>query len=182
MTEKQGRLAAYWERQLERFEELEHKRARKLPNWRTRRRRRTLSALVVFGNLVVITAAAIHGTEQDVAFFLLWFGGVLIAGTAHYLLRILTGKMSGGFSLRLDEREREWRHRITYVSYQILVGLMMIAMVYALAVAGTEESGMRIALMLIALLLTGTTASATILGWTLPDDDPEDFDEEVSPG
>ncbi|WP_409493731.1 hypothetical protein [Amycolatopsis sp. cmx-11-12] len=175
MTGKQGWLAARWERQLERFEEVELKRARRLPTWRTRRRRRQLSLLVILGNLMLLVGASLFVTRQGPVFFGLWFGGALITGTAHWLLRILTGKMSGGFSLRLDEREREMRHRVTYVSYQILVGLMMVGMVYSIIISNTEEAGFRIALMLTALLLAGTTSAATILGWTLPDDDPEDF-------
>ncbi|MEV6907003.1 hypothetical protein [Amycolatopsis sp. NPDC051071] len=181
MSENQGWLAARWERQLERFEEVERKRARKLPTWRTRKRRRQLALLVVLGNLMLLVGASLFVTRQGPIFFGLWFGGALIAGTAHWLLRILTGKMSGGFSLRLDEREREMRHRVTYVSYQLLVGLMMAGMAYAIVISNTEDAGFRIALMLTALLLTGTTSAATILGWTLPDDDPEDY-EGVDPG
>jgi MFS family permease len=181
MTEKQGRLAAYWERQQERFEELERKRARKLPTWRTRRRRRTLSVLVILGDLILITGAALFKSQPDLVFIVVWFAGAVLAGGCHTLLRVLTGKMSGGFSLRLDEREREWRHRVTYVSYQILVALMMISVFYGIFISQTQDSGFRAAMMACALLVTGTTLSPVILGWTLPDDDPEDFDEEVDP-
>ncbi len=176
MSEKQGWLATRWERHLERFDEVERKRARKLPTWRTRKRRRTLSALVVLGNLMLIAGATFFVREQGPFFTGLWFGGAVITGSAHWLLRVLTGKMSGGFSLRLDEREREMRHRVTYVSYQILVTMMMIGMVYAIFISRTEDAGFRIAIMLTALLLTGTTSAAAILGWTLPDDDPEDYE------
>ncbi|WP_410600250.1 hypothetical protein [Amycolatopsis sp. lyj-90] len=183
MSEKRGRLAAYWERQLERLEEVERKRALRLPGWRTRKRRRTLSVLVVAGDLLLISGAVFFKTAPDLVFLVGWFGGSLLAGGAHYLLRILTGKMSGGFSTRLDEREREWRHRATFVSYQVLVALMVVAVFYALIVSGTEDGGGRGAMMGAALLVTGTTLAAVILGWSLPDDDPEDFQdfEEVSP-
>ncbi|WP_414942298.1 hypothetical protein [Amycolatopsis sp. cmx-11-51] len=180
MSEKRGRLAASWERQLERLEERERKRALRLPTWRTRKRRRTLSVFVVAGDLVLIAGAALFETRYTLAYFLCWFGGCVVAGGAQYLLRILTGKMSGGFSLRLDEREREWRHRATFVSYQVLVGLMIVAVLYGLLVSGTEHGGARGAMMGCALLITGTTLSAVILGWALPDDDPEDF-EGVTP-
>ncbi|MFC3452274.1 hypothetical protein [Amycolatopsis speibonae] len=179
MSEERGRLATYWERQQERWEELERKRALRLPSWRTRKRRRTLSVFVVAGDLVLITGAAFFHAGPAVAFFVLWFGGSIVAGGAHYLLRILTGKMSNGFSIRLDEREREWRHRATFISYQVLVALMLVAVFYGLLVSGTEDGGARGAMMGCALLVTGTTLSGVILGWSLPDDDPEDFDEEV---
>lgn len=186
MTEKRGRLAAYWERQQERWDEVERKRALRLPTWRTRKRRRILSVLVVIGDLILIAGAALFHTQPSQLFVICWLGGCVIAGTAHYLLRILTGKMSGGFSLRLDEREREWRHRVTFASYQVLVALMIIAVVYGLILSGAEDGGGRGAIMVCALLVTGTTLATVILGWTLPDDDPEDFDdfndsEEVSP-
>ncbi|WP_410581516.1 hypothetical protein [Amycolatopsis sp. lyj-108] len=180
MSEERGRLAAYWERRLERLDEIERKRALRLPTWRTRKRRRTLSVLVLTGNLILIIGAATFRSQPSTLFVVCWFGGCVVAGGAYYLLRILTGKMSGGFSLRLDEREREWRHRVTFISYQILVGLMMIAVLYSLIIADTEDGGVRGAMMACALLVTGTTLAGVILGWTLPDDDPEDFDE-VSP-
>lgn len=174
MSEGRGRLAAYWERQQERLDELERKRALRLPTWRTRKRRRTLSVLVVLGDLVVIAGAVFYQTGQTGAFLVCWLGGGVVAGGAQYLLRILTGKMSGGFSMRLDEREREMRHRVTYVSYQILVALMLFAVIYGLLVPGPKAGA---AMMACALLVTGTTVAAVILGWSLPDDDPEDFDE-----
>ncbi len=177
MSEKRGRLAACWERQQERWEKLERKRALRLPTWRTRKRRRTLSVFVVAGDLVLITGAALFHAAPEVVFFVCWFGGSIVAGGAHYLLRILTGKMSNGFSIRLDEREREWRHRATFISYQVLVALMIISVFYGLIVSGTEDGGARGAMMACALLVTGTTLSGAILGWSLPDDDPEDFEE-----
>ncbi len=181
MTEKQGRLAVYWDRQQERFDELERRRARMLPMWRTRRRRRTLSVLVIVGDVAMIVGAALFQGKSQQVYFTLTFSGVILAGGGQYLLRILTGKMSGGFSLRLDEREREWRHRITYISYQILVVMMMFSVFYSLFISDTEDGGARGAMMGLALVVTGTTLSATMLGWVLPDDDPEDFDEKVEP-
>ncbi|RSN53764.1 hypothetical protein DMH01_39390 [Amycolatopsis sp. WAC 04182] len=174
MSEERGRLAAYWERQQERLDELERKRALKLPAWRTRKRRRTLSVLVVLGDLVLIAGAVFYQTGETGAFLVCWLGGGLVAGGSQYLLRILTGKMSGGFSMRLDEREREMRHRVTYVSYQILMTLMLFAVLYGLLVPGPKGGG---AMMACALLVTGSTVAVVILGWSLPDDDPEDFDE-----
>ncbi|WP_410655521.1 hypothetical protein [Amycolatopsis sp. lyj-112] len=184
MTEKRGRLATYWERQQERWDEVERKRALRLPTWRTRKRRRILGVLVVIGDLILIAGAALFHSDPSPLFVLCWFGGCVVAGTAHFLLRILTGKMSGGLSLRLDEREREWRHRVTFTSYQVLVTLMLISVVYGLIISGAEDGGGRGAMMACALLVTGTTLGTAILGWTLPDDDPEDFDEfteDVSP-
>ncbi|MEU5265347.1 hypothetical protein [Amycolatopsis sp. NPDC021455] len=177
MTEQQGRLAAYWERQLDKLDEREQRRARKLPGWRTRKRRRTLTLVVAAGDAGLIVAAAVFKTTPPWVFFVLWLGAFVVGGAGFVLLRILTGRISGGFSRLLDEREREWRHRITFIGYEVLVYLMIVAMFYAMAVADLPEGGWRGAMMLSALLVTGATIPSIVLGWSLPDDDPEDFEE-----
>ena len=174
MTEQPGRLAAYWERQLDKMEEAEQKRARKLPGWRTRKHRRTLVVVLVLADLALVTGATRFETDPKWVFPAFWLGGLVVGGFAFITLRILTGRMSGSFSRLLDEREREWRHRVTYIGYQALSYLMLIAMFYGLFGAGTAGRG---AMMLSALLVTGTTIPAIVLGWSLPDDDPEDFEE-----
>ncbi|WP_284742953.1 hypothetical protein [Amycolatopsis sp. RTGN1] len=151
MTEQPGRLAAYWERKLDKMDEHELRHSRRLPGWRTRRRRRTLTAVLALADLGLIAGASVFTTESDWLFGVLWMGGVLLGGGAFVLLRILTGRMSGGFSRLLDEREREWRHRVTYGGFR---GVMMLS----------------------ALLVNGTIPTI-VLGWSLPDDDPEDFAE-----
>jgi hypothetical protein len=174
MTEQPGRLAAYWERQLDKMEDAERKRARKLPGWRTRKHRRTLVVVLVLADLALVAGATQFKAEPRWAFPAFWLTGLVVGGFAFITLRILTGRMSGSFSRLLDEREREWRHRVTYIGYQALSYLMLIAMFYGLIVADTAAGG---AMMLSALLVTGTTIPAIVLGWSLPDDDPEDFEE-----
>ncbi|SFW62530.1 hypothetical protein [Amycolatopsis australiensis] len=177
MTEKAGRLAAYWDRQLDKLDERERRRALQLPGWRTRRHRRTLAGVVAAADLVLICGAATFARGPEWVFPALWLSGILAGGVAFLLLRVLTGRMSGGFSRLLDEREREWRHRVTYTGFQILSYLMIAAMIYSLLAAHTENGGVRGAMMLSALLVTGTTVPSIVLGWALPDDDPEDFEE-----
>ncbi|MFF1610041.1 DUF6498-containing protein [Amycolatopsis sp. NPDC058278] len=174
MTEQPGRLAAYWERQLGKLEEAERKRARRLPGWRTRKHRRTLVVVLVFADLALVAGATQFKADPRWVFPAFWLTGLVVGGFAFLTLRVLTGRMSGSFSRLLDEREREWRHRVTYIGYQALSYLMLIAMCYGLVVADTPESA---AMMLSALLVTGTTIPAVVLGWSLPDDDPEDFEE-----
>ncbi|EOD60818.1 hypothetical protein [Amycolatopsis vancoresmycina] len=177
MTEPTGRLAAYWERRLDRLDEKERRRARRLPGWRNRRHRRPLAAVLVVADLALIAGAANFSVGSPWVFSVLWLGGVLAGGSAFVLLRTLTGLMCGGFSRMLDEREREWRHRVTYTGYQILSYLMLVALIYGLVVAHAEDGGSRGVMMLSALLVTGTTVPSILLGWALPDDDPEDFEE-----
>jgi hypothetical protein len=177
MTEERSRLAAYWERQLDKMDERELRHAQRLPGWRDRRHRRALAVVLVAGDLVLIVSATMFTVVNDWVYFSSWAGSILLGGTAFALLRILTGRMSGGFSRLLDEREREWRHRVTYIGYQTLAFLMVAALIYSLLIAHAEEGGVRSAMMLSALLVTGTTIPTIVLGWSLPDDDPEDFEE-----
>ncbi|MFG1638894.1 hypothetical protein ACGFMK_01270 [Amycolatopsis sp. NPDC049252] len=177
MTEQQGRLAAYWERQLDRMDERELRHAKRLPGWRDRRHRRALAVVLAAADLVLVGSAAVFTLVSPSLYFGLWMGALLTGGASFILLKILTGRMSGSFSRLLDEREREWRHRVTYVGYLVLVGLMLVAMFYTMVVAGQAEGAYRGVMMMSALLVTGTTVPPIVLGWSLPDDDPEDFDE-----
>ncbi|HEY3470476.1 MAG TPA: hypothetical protein VGL47_35445 [Amycolatopsis sp.] len=177
MTEQRGRLAAYWERQLDKLDEKELARARKLPGWRDRRHRRPLAVALGAADLVLICGASVFTLVNDWVFTGLWAGSLVFGGVVFTLLRILTGRMTGSFSRLLDEREREWRHRVTFVAYQTLVWLMILALVYGLVVARAEDGGIRGAMMLSALLAAGSTLPQIVLGWSLPDDDPDDFAE-----
>ncbi|WP_410595290.1 hypothetical protein [Amycolatopsis sp. lyj-23] len=179
MTVPTGRFAAYWERRLDKLEAKERRRAQQLTAWRNRRHRRPLAVVLVAADLVLIGGAAGFRVGDTWVFPVLWLTGILVGGSAFVLLRTLTGVMCGGFSRLLDEREREWRHRVTYTAYQILSYLMVIAVFYCLLIAGTEDGGSRGAMMLSALLVTGTTIPPILLGWSLPDDDPADFEEAI---
>ncbi|WP_410564376.1 hypothetical protein [Amycolatopsis sp. cmx-4-61] len=179
MTVPTGRFSAYWERRLDKLEEKERRRAQQLPGWRNRRHRRPLAVVLVAGDLVLVAGAANFAVGDAWVFPVLWLGGIVVGGSAFVLLRTLTGLMCGGFSRLLDEREREWRHRVTYTAYQILSYLMIIAVLYCLLIAQAQDGGARGAMMLAALLVTGTTVPSVLLGWSLPDDDPEDFEEAI---
>lgn len=175
------KLQRFWEAQQERLDRVERERARRLPRLRTRRARRVLSRFVLAGCVLLIIGAAQIDKFPDRVFFGFWFGGCLVAGVPYYLLRILTGKMSGGFSNILDERERAWRHRVTYIGYQILVGLMLAGIAYGIVISKDPEAGFHATLMMMALLTVGTLMPTVLLAWALPDDDPEDFAEGARP-
>lgn len=167
-----------WQRQLDRLDRQEAKRADKLPRWRTRWHRRRLTLLLLLGILLMITAAAIMLPDTPlVAFAVLWFGGFVLVMTALGVLRILTGKMTSAFSALLDEREREWRHRATHIGFQALSCLMGAAVFYILIIQDQPDAAIRGAMMTGALLGLGASVPTVVLGWTLPDDDPADSDE-----
>jgi peptidoglycan/LPS O-acetylase OafA/YrhL len=166
--------AKSWAQFLAHLEERERRRARKLPGWRTQRHRRRLTVVLAVANLLLIVGAGFLRQGELGWIFLLWFGAYLVWTGPFVLLRILTGKMSSSFSALLDEREREWRHRVSYAGYQTLTVLMVVAMCYLLAIARQPYAAERGAMMLAALLLLGSSVPTMLLGWTLPDDVPEE--------
>ncbi|RZQ63310.1 hypothetical protein [Amycolatopsis suaedae] len=173
-----------WEQALEKHREavLEHERrnATKLLGWRTRHHRRRVVGVVALGNLIMITAAAIV-TEDDTAvwvtFACLWFTGLAVILAGQHVLRILAGRMTAQYLGVLDERERLWRYRVNHIGYQVAVALMIVAFGYIMLIAKSAEAAYRGGLMLMALALLATSVPGMILGWTLPDDDPEDIEE-----
>ncbi|GAB2956761.1 hypothetical protein LWP59_35305 [Amycolatopsis acidiphila] len=167
-------LEKHRKRFLDHLEERERRRAGKLQSWRTRRHRRRLTVALAVANLLMVVGALFLRQGVLDWFFVLWFGGYLIWMVPFALLRILTGKMSSSFSALLDEREREWRHRVSYVGYQVLIVLMVLAMCYLLAIARQPHAAERGAVMLSALLMVGSSVPALVLGWALPDDLPEE--------
>ncbi|MGC7097958.1 hypothetical protein ACPZ19_25090 [Amycolatopsis lurida] len=177
MSTLRERFTASWEQQLEVQERKERERARLLPKWRTRQHRRRFTLVLLLGNLVIIGAAAIVHRENWWLFAGLWFGGFAVWMTGFVLLRILTGRMSTAFSALLDERERDWRHRVNYVGYQAMFFVIVVAFAYLMVINDTENAAYRGAMMLAALMILGSSVPTVVLGWSLPDDDPEDFIE-----
>lgn len=159
-----------WGRWVDHLEERERRRAQKLPSWRTQRRRRALTMLLAGTNLALIVVAVLLYQDQLRWSYLVWVGLFAVWMLPFALLRILTGKMSSSFSALLDEREREWRHRVSYAGYHSLCVLMIIALFYLLAIAEQPHAAERGAMMLATLLLVGSSVPAMLLGWTLPDD------------
>jgi hypothetical protein len=172
-------LSERWDRYLDKAETREFIRARKLPDWRTRSRRRALSLGMLCGNVVLLVAAAIAQLDRVWVFLVLWCVGFLIWFVFWSLLRVVSGKMNSAILSLLDEREQQWRHRVTYIGFQAVVYLALIGMLYILilAISRQPDGAFRGAVMLAALVVLGTSAPTVVLGWTLPDDDPEDFRE-----
>jgi hypothetical protein len=178
MKSVRERLHPAWERHLERMRAYELRSAKRLPSWRTRQRRRRLALVLLLAVAMMITGAALLDAHSIWIFFALWLGGCLIWIAAWGLLRTLTGQMTSSFSSLLDEREREWRHRVTYFGFYVTIFLMLAAMLYTMIISNQAEGAMRGATMMGALAFVGTTIPTAMLAWTLPDDDPEDLLEE----
>ena len=178
MTPLRQRFEHAWAHQLDRAEARERKRAQRLPTWRTRRRRSALAALMLLGCLLMVAAAASIPSGAVWPFTVLWFSGFAVFTVAFGLLRTLTGKMTCGFMSLLDEREREWRHRATHIGFTVMVALMLIGILYyRVLLAGDEHAGEAVTLMIGALTVLGASTPTILLGWTLPDDYPEDADK-----
>lgn len=149
--------------------------ATRFPRWQTRRRRRAVVCLLVAGSLSMVVAALIPHRGDSALFLALWGGGGAVGLASIIALRLLTGRISTGFGTALDEREREWRDRIHHIGFQALISLMIVAMLYQLFTARQPDAGIRGATMLSALVVLGGSVPMLVLGWQLPDDDPEDF-------
>jgi hypothetical protein len=161
-----------WDSYLAAADERERRRARRLPSWRTQRHRRALTILMLAVDLLLIAGATEPALTRfgQPAFACV----AILALVPAYFLRVLTGKMSSAFSSLLDEREREWRNRATYFGFHAMSWLMVIAMIYLLSISGHDHAGEHGWEMITALLVTGCTTPTMLLGWTLPDDDPQD--------
>lgn len=168
--------ARSWTRFVEHLEERERRRAARLPGWRTQRHRRGLTVVLAVANVLLIVGAAFLRLGDLDWIFDAWLVAYVVWMVPFVLLRILTGKMSSSFSALLDEREREWRHRVSYAGYQTLTVLMVVALCYLLVIAHQPYAADRGAMMLAALLLLGSSVPTMLLGWTLPDDVPEEED------
>ncbi|UJW34910.1 hypothetical protein L3Q67_14725 [Saccharothrix sp. AJ9571] len=179
MTSLRERVDAVQTRRLEAQDRRERARALQLRHWRTRRHRRRFAALVLAGDLILIAAALVARQETAAVFAALWFGGLVLWLVSFTVLRVLSGRMSTAFSALLDEREREWRHRVNYAGYQTFSVLSLIGFGYLVLIADTADAGLRGAMMLAALMVAGLSVPTLALAWSLPDDDPEDF---IEPG
>ncbi len=145
---------------------------------RTRSDRRRLAIAAVIGHLVLIAGAAL--LRQPTLWFAVGMMGpglCLCVGSAA-VLRKAVGRPASTAS-DLDERELLLRNRAHYSAFQGICALMLVDLAYGLYAAEQPDSGSLLAAMTAALLVFGTSMPALSLAWTLPDDDPEDFDEEV---
>lgn len=174
-----ARFGGAWHAHLARFQERERGRARRLPGWRTRRHRRSLALVVLAGTLLTTVATVTMSEPRHWTFLALWFAGFAVwtaVWTAGWtLLRVLTGKTAGALSGILDEREREPGHRATCIGFQVLVYPMLAAMFYTVAIAEQHDAGFLAVFMMSVLLILGSSMPTIIVGWQLPDDDPDDL-------
>ena len=159
---------------LSRIEARERERARKLSNWRTQRHRRALVLVLSLGILLLLSGAFVGHLDALWWYFSLTLTGLLTAGASWYLLRILTGRVSGSSPhALLDERERQLRYRATYAGFQVMGLVLVFAMIFQLLIdkVGGEDQSVG---MLATLLLVGLASPTLVLGWTLPTDYPEE--------
>lgn len=175
-------FSASWDSQLERMKANQLKNAKRFSAWHTRRHRRGLAPVLLLGVAVMTIGAVCLGNKNPWIFLGLWVGGFLIGTTARVLLHTLTGTMNIGISALLDEREREWRHRVTYIGFQVLCCLMLIPMLYTMAISNQPDAAMRGAMMMAATLVLGSTVPTIVLAWSLPDADREDLADEGAEG
>ncbi|GAA3709259.1 DUF6498-containing protein [Nonomuraea antimicrobica] len=141
---------------------------------RTRARRRQVAMSVLAGFAFLIAGAALFREPTLEVSAVLMVAGLLLGVGGLYVLRSLTGRMTGD-GRDLDERETELRNNAHYRSYQTFALLMLVDLAYGLVVAGRPDGGSLTSSMTAALFLLGLAMPTLKLAWSLPDDDPEDF-------
>ncbi|MCK2244070.1 MULTISPECIES: hypothetical protein [unclassified Crossiella] len=165
----------------ERYTEYERRRtakfSRRLPRWRTRRHRRRLavawSLFPVF--LVVVLLTDLRGTGWFLPLWLALYAGWL---SVWGLLRVLTAALVETLSPSLDERQRELRDRAIFLGYQFGLLTLLPLLAYLLLNQRSPDLGINASILLAIAFVVLAAAPTALLAWVLPDDHPEDFQDQ----
>ncbi|MCO1575952.1 hypothetical protein M8C13_09305 [Crossiella sp. SN42] len=162
----------------ERYTEFERRRtakfSRQFPDWRTRRHRRRLAVLWTLFPLALIAILLVdlRGTGW---FLPLWLGVYLGWLSVWGLLRVLTAALTETMSAALDERQRQLRDRAIFLGYHVGLLTLLPVLAYLLLNMRSPAVGATGAVLLAVAFVVIASAPTVLLAWTLPDDDPEDF-------
>nr|WP_296768284.1 hypothetical protein [Rhodococcus sp. (in: high G+C Gram-positive bacteria)] len=169
-------LSRYQAFRTRRFLENDAKTRRRLPNWRSQRRRRILAVatLCILFALLVISISSLFLEWLPI----LWLPATLAFLVTWTMLQTVAGRQSDAPVGALDEWEIQQRNEARSIGLSITQGLVMVAVI-ALIFASTFYENDRLAYAggawtLIALIL-GMCSPAIILAWITPDPDPEDL-------
>ncbi|MGW0517067.1 hypothetical protein [Crossiella sp. NPDC003009] len=165
----------------QRYTEFELRRAAKysrmLPRWRTQSRRRLLVALwLVFP--VALIAILLTIPRETGLFLPLWltvYGGWLAVWR---VLRVLTSAITETMSTTLDERQRQLRDQAVLAGYSLGLLTLLPLIAYLLIRNGDPDLGRTAGVLLAVDLALLAAAPTVLLAWALPDDDPEDFQDQ----
>lgn len=169
-------LSRYQAFRTRRFLENDAKTRRRLPKWRSRRRRRILAVatLCILFALLVISISSLFWKWSPI----LWLPATLAFLFTWTMLQTVSGRQSDAPVGALDEWEIQQRNEARSIGLTITQGLVMVAVVVLIFASSFYEND-RLAYAgggwtLIALIL-GMCSPAIILAWITPDPDPEDL-------
>jgi TctA family transporter len=141
-----------------------------LPGWRNRRSRRTavLAWLACTVGLVALSPFAAEPTPL----LPVWMGLFAITTVLQMVNKALTNNIGERSARLLDERELALRGRCGYVGFLVAVWSMVIAgMVLTLTPLKNLPYGPFVVLM--SLVMVASSTPTAVLGWQLPDDEPD---------
>ena len=152
-----------------------------LPNWRNRRVRRRLALAWLVCALGSLAVTPFAGAGPATSAFGTWV--VLLAVTAmlQLLNKLLTNNIGERAARLLDERELALRGRYGYVGFLVAVWSMVIA-AFVLALTPIKDLPYGPFVLLISLMALASNTPTALLGWQLPDDEPDPIAEGDSRG
>ena len=150
-----------------------------LSGWRNQRSRRIAVGAWLACVIVLLALSPIAGAPTTA--FTVWITVVAITVALQTVHKVLTNNMGERTARLLDERELALRGRCSYVGFLVAVWSMVIAgMVLTLTPLGNLPYGPFVVLMSLVMLASSTPTA--LLGWQLPDDEPDPIAEGDSRG
>ncbi|HTI26664.1 MAG TPA: hypothetical protein VL652_37110 [Kutzneria sp.] len=150
-----------------------------LPGWRNRRSRRMAVSAWLACTLALIALSPFAAAAAPL--FPVWLGLFAITTVLQMVNKALTNNIGERSARLLDERELALRGRCGYVGFLVAVWSMVIAgMVLTLTPLKNLQYGPFVVLMSLVMLASSTPTA--LLGWQLPDDEPDPIAEGDSRG
>lgn len=164
-----------WNRAQQRARQRRARMAHRLPRWRTRAHRRTLSVIWLLVPLAMIAMSVTLSWNHPwmiTAFLVvlaLWY-------PFWYLLRVLTTATAEAMGNVLDERELALRNKFSYVAFNVLLTTNILVIFYTGANENDPIIAQRVVFLLTSCMLLSVSVPTALLAWRMPDDDPEDLE------
>lgn len=176
---KAGRYERYRADRVARYAAQIERRSHSLPKWRTRRRRRFLvgTNAVAIVLMVVIAVVACFGSYSEWTAMLVTYSLVLATLPAGWL-QIVTDRQADAPAELLDEFELAQRDSARSLGLQVLqVGFAVpiFFVFYTQIMEGDTSRSLTYGgwILMLAVFSLGITLPTMILGWALPDPEPE---------
>lgn len=139
------------------------------PAWRTRRRRRALAVLTVL--VVVANLVVAHLSFQQYLPLI----GIVVGTLGFVALRVLTRGVADQSDGMLDEHDRALRDKVVRWSFVVAPVALILIAVYAGITQLMPDLSDRITNLAIIAAWASVGIPTLVLGWILPDDNPEDL-------